>query len=259
MAPIPPSNGRADLAADQADAFLNYLFSTVARRPKLLSLREGASVARYLKALTLEMEAGEVRKQLDRLADAIWAMLFQFAPIQASDKPTVIGFLDKHRSTYLAGLDRMFGLENAFQQIRKAPVPSRGDRFPAPLLQSGHQSVYGPGRLHLDDDLTERVYAGYHALRRAGVRNARGRIATVLNRHQLRTRAGGLTSTKWGSDEVYERVKQYDARLKKQAGTAEPWDSRAGFVVAKWVSSYSTHGRSPGTQRLPESPAPGKA
>ena len=248
MAPIPPSNGRADLAADQADAFLNYLFSTVARRPKPLRLREGAGVARYLKTLALEMEGGEVRKQLERLAEAIWDMLFQFAPIQLSDKQTVIGFLEKHRSTYLAGLDQVFGLDGAFQQVRDATPPSRADQFPAPQLQSVNLSVHGLGRLHADDDLTERIYAGYHALRRAGLRNVRGRIAAALNRHKLRIRTRGRTSTKWGSDEVYERVKQYDSRLKKQVRTAGPWDSLAGLVVAKWVSSYLTHGRSLGTQ-----------
>ncbi len=42
MASIPPSNWHIDLNSEQADSFLDYLFSTVARRPKPLNLTEGA-------------------------------------------------------------------------------------------------------------------------------------------------------------------------------------------------------------------------
>lgn len=39
------------LAREEAEAFLEWLFSAVARRPERLDLREGAGVARYLRGL----------------------------------------------------------------------------------------------------------------------------------------------------------------------------------------------------------------
>lgn len=108
-----------------------------------------------------------------------------------SSKQTVIGFLDRHRSTYLAGLDKVFDLEGAFQHVRDAPTPTRADHFLAPHLKSATLSVFGPGRSHLADDLTERICAGHQTLRRAGARNARGRISAALNRNKLRVRTLG--------------------------------------------------------------------
>ena len=56
----------------------------------------------------------------------------------------------------------------------------------------------------------------YYALRRTKVRNARGRVAVVLNRFGYKTRAKPGTDTSWTSAEVNERVRQYEARIIRQ-------------------------------------------
>ena len=57
----------------EAEPFLNYLLSAIRRRPRPVSLREGAAVARYLKGLATETEPGDVQRLLERLAEVIWA------------------------------------------------------------------------------------------------------------------------------------------------------------------------------------------
>ncbi len=197
MAPIPPSEAPAHppgwvstvqlelpdprLVSSEADGFLEYLFSALARRPRPLALREGARVARYLKALA--WETGPRRRLLERLAELIWGMVLQFAPFEPGGKLEVVRFLERHAGTYLAGCD----LEAALKHVRDSATPMHyGALFQLPHLMSRSRSAQGRGNPHLREDLSERIYVGYHALRRAGVRNVRARIAEALNRQGLR-------------------------------------------------------------------------
>ena len=257
---IPPSEGgakdewflsdklpripRQDLLREEAEAFLEYVFGAVARRPRRLSLREGARVVRYLHALAWEMKPGPIRELLDRFRDVVWGTLRQFGEFEPSDKAEAIQFLERHAGTYLAGLN----VEAALARVRESAPPRRyGALFQPPHLMSRFLSHSGRGDPHLREYLTERIFASYHALRRAGVRNARGRVAEALNRQELQTRARAETATGWGGYEVHERVRQYEERWKKQntgrEGTVEGWRDS---VVDKWV--YLFHSRMPATK-----------
>jgi len=260
------------------NAFLEYVFSMIAMRPKALSLREGAGVARYLKTLAWTLGPGSRRHLLDRLADTIWGTLFECAPLPASDTGRVVDFLREHANTYLAGFD----IEAAVKWVQEFPEPPpEASSAHPPHLMSPRLSASGAGNPQLGDDLSERVYAAYHALRRARVHNARGRIACVLNQKGLTTQARGSTPKRWGSYEVYERVKHYEAGVKARLerlfarqqeeaplpaieaaafGKQIPSEAKrlAGSVVDKWVFLF----QSSRDQSVPESqdvdgPSPG--
>ena len=62
---------RQTLLREEADAFLEWLFSPVARRPERLELREGAAVARYLRGLAWETPPGLLRREMERMAEVI--------------------------------------------------------------------------------------------------------------------------------------------------------------------------------------------
>jgi hypothetical protein len=199
-----------ELEPSEADAFLEYVFSMIATRPKALSLRQGAGVASYLKTLAWKVEPGPRRYLLDRLADVIWGTLFQCAPLPSSERQEVINFLRQHADTYLSAFD----IETTVKWVQESPGPSQQalSAHPPPLM-SRRSSAVGAGNPQLKEDLSERIYAAYHALRAVPVHNARGRIAKVLNQKGLTTHARGGGFKKWGSYEVYERAKQYEAAV----------------------------------------------
>ena len=62
---------RQTLVRKEADAFLEWLFSAVARRPERLDLREGAGVARYLRGLAWETPPGLLRRETERMAEVV--------------------------------------------------------------------------------------------------------------------------------------------------------------------------------------------
>ena len=243
-----PRVPRQDLLPEEAEAFLEYLFSDVARRPRLLRLKEGARVARYLDALAWETEPGETQELLKRLRDVIWGTLLRVAPFELSGKSEVIEFLERHADTYWAGLN----VEAALRGVRESAPPSRhGALYRSPHLMSRSRSASGVGNPHLMEDLSERIYVGYHALRTTGVRNARRRVAEALNKRGLQTRARGATLREWSGYEVSERVKQWEARYKKEnAGRKDAVKRWRDAGVQAWVDLF--HSRTPQTSSQAE-------
>lgn len=233
-----PRIPRQELKPPEADAFLDYLFSAIARRPKRLTLREGCAVARHLKALAWQARPGKMRRFLDYLANVVWGMAFQYAPIETASKLATIEFLQKHRHTYLSSIDAAFRLEEVLQYIRDAPLVSQS--FDPPRLLGPSLSVHGGGNPHLADDLSERIYAGYYALRRARIHGARGRIAQALHRQGLRIRVRQSMVNTWSGYEVYERVKQYEERRRNlaQRGRGEETAQWRDAMVDRWILSY---------------------
>src|SRR5262249_8671229 len=140
-----------------------------------------------------------VERDVKRIAKMIWGTLLQSGRIEMPTKAEVVQFLQEHRYTYLAqfNVDRALG----FIQARKEPT-SGDELFRVPKLIGQNRAVSGSGPARLQDDLTERIYVAYRALRRAKVRNARGRIAETLNRLRLETRPRSKTAGSWGSAEV---------------------------------------------------------
>src|SRR5579864_9297931 len=129
--------------------------------------------------------------------------------IKIAPKEEAILFLKMHALTYLASFD----LNRIVEYLQNQPEPSRhADFFRPPKLRGAYRTAWGqPARLQ--DDLTERIYAAYHALRRTGIRDARGRIATVLNELGYKTGVRSLTECRWGPAEVNERVRQFEDRI----------------------------------------------
>ena len=204
---------RQTLSKEEADDFLSYVFRYVARRPARLRLRETAAVARYLKAIVVGMPGSWERDELNRLSEVIWLTMLDVGEIKIASKTQVIRFLERHADTYLASL----AARHFIDLIEKRARPLRHrEYFQPPKLASRGRSVRGDGPRQLQDDLTERIYVAYHALRRARVGSARGRVARVLNDFGLRTKARGAVDRKWGSQEVIARVQQCDDRIVRQ-------------------------------------------
>jgi len=233
-----PRTPRQVLEPAEADAFLEYLFSAVARRTKPLALREGCAVAKYLRALAWQAKSAAVQRSLDYLAKVVFGMVFQYASIETASKVATLEFLQKHRSTYLGTIDAAFGLEEVIQYIRDAPPVAQP--FEPPHLLGPSLSGHGKGNRFLTDDLSERIYAGYHALRRARIHGSSGRIAEVLNRQGLKVRVRRSMVSTWSSYEVHERVKQYEARHRKltQGRPGEEKPKWRDTLVDRWILSY---------------------
>jgi hypothetical protein len=223
LARIPPQQ----LQPSEVEPYLDYLFGNVARRPKPIRLREGAAAARFLQELARQAPAGEVRQLLSILAGVIWRTVLQNAPFSMGPKEAVVELLRKHASTYLVAFD----VEAAVKYVQEAQPPIPRIRSEAPRLLSRRLAVQADSAGQRLDDVSERIYAGYHALRRARVHKARRRIAEVLNRYRILRQPRGATEATWGSDEVMERVKQYEDGWK---GNHPGSDSKA---LRQWRSA----------------------
>ena len=103
-----------ELEGAESDAFLQWLFSGLARRPRPLSLRKGVAVGRYLKLLAWEAPAGKMRGELAWLSDQVAKMVLDYAPYAAADKDSVVEFLEEHADTYLATIKARLGLDRCF-------------------------------------------------------------------------------------------------------------------------------------------------
>lgn len=195
------------LRADESGAFLEFLFADLARRPVEMRLRDAASVAKYLDALAHEeREPGQDRHVLEYLSRVVWRTARRAAPIRLSAKDAAIDFLLRHSGTYLP--DR--AVSKAVELIRERPVP-KNPTNPARLLSRG-MSIQSESVARLQDDLSERIYSAYWALRLAKVHGARSRVAETLNAKGLKRSTRGDRTCGWDSDTVYERVKQFEDR-----------------------------------------------
>jgi hypothetical protein len=198
---------KQSLSKEEAEPFLSHVFGQLARKPRRLKLTETARVARYLKAIAAEMPGSLQRVVLDRLAEMIWLTVLEVGRIEIATKPEAIRFLQEHAHTYLSSFD----VKEIVEQVDQHDEPSRHrEVFRPPNLMGEGRSVQGGGPARLRDDLTERIYVAYYALRRAGIRNARSHIAAVLNQRGLRTQARSDKMQTWGSPEVIERVQQFE-------------------------------------------------
>jgi hypothetical protein len=211
------------LALSEVDDFLSFLFSNPAIRPENLQLQEGAAVARYLKLLAIHgvplalLERGQeaideyhrigqrreegakelhVRQQLVKAADAIWWNLQAYGEFDPSSKGAALGFIKRHLGTYFGNLKPVLSILENYgipQGMRRA--------MGHPSFMSQNLNVAGPGNPHLRDDLSERIFAAYHALPRAGMKRRSPKIAAALNS----AHAAGRDDWDW--NDVNERVK----------------------------------------------------
>jgi hypothetical protein len=218
------------LELSEVDDFLSFLFSNPAIRPDNLQLQEGAAVARYLKLLALHgvplavLEGGQeaideyhrigqrreegakaldVGPQLVKAADAIWWHLQAYGEFEPSSKGAALGFIKRHLGTYFGKLKPVLSILENYgipQGVRCATGP--------PSFMSPNLNVAGPGNPHLRDDLSERIFAAYHALPLAGMKRRSPKIAAALNS----AHAAGRDNWIWS--DVYERIKGYKRGLR---------------------------------------------
>jgi hypothetical protein len=230
------------LLSAELGPFLEFLFSGVARKPKRLKVKQTASVARYLKTVAWEAQPSQEREELERLVDVIWLTMLRFGQINIAEKQEVIHFLNEHAHTYLNSFDVDKIVK--FVESRKEPT-TQADSFRPPMLVGKERSISSGDTARLQDDLTERIYVAYHVLRRTRTPNARGYIAKVLNKLGLATRARSGTVTEWGANEVIERVKQFQDKMKQQlppglseADRATRIEKQRNKLVDGWISGY---------------------
>jgi hypothetical protein len=216
---MPPSN----------EEFLDFLFGTIARRPAALSLRSGASVARYLDRLAYEAEPGSDRQFLLSLSKVIWGRVFQFAPFKMAKKQEVVQFLETFAPTHLAGYRVATALDLVKSDLSPKPYrPPTVLRTPYMSITMGNQS-----KRKITDDLSERIYAAYWALRLAKISGA-SHVAEALNRQGVRTKSRTGDHT-WSGYEVAERIKQYENRLLARRSDIE---ASRRWIVDKWEAAY---------------------
>ena len=209
---------------------LNFVIVTLARKPPVLQLRDGAAVARYLDCLVDQLPPGEQRQDIFRLSKAIWGRVLQFSKFKTAGKEEAIQFLEKFAPTHLATFDAAA----AVKTVRESPIP-KPHVLPSVLRAPGTSATLSQGHKNFSDDLTERICAGYWALRFGSVRGARNHVAAALNHHRIQTRSRTDVAT-WTGAEVEERTKQYEARTFPKDPQQMPATREA--LVRRWQALY---------------------
>jgi hypothetical protein len=206
---LPPQT----LSQEQIGPFLQYLLKEIARKPKRLKLKQTAGVARYFRAVAAEASGSVQREIVNRLAEVLWLTMLDSGQIEIASKAEAVQFLKAHALTYFASFD----VNRILEYLGNLPEPSRHSQFfRPPKLKGASRSAGGQGPARLQDDLTERIYVAYYALRRIGIQDARGRIVAVLNELGYETGVRSATECRWGPSEVYERVRQFGDRIVRQ-------------------------------------------
>jgi hypothetical protein len=213
---------------------LDFLFSTLARKTPPIGLREGAEVARYLDHLSWESGPGPQGQLLRELSRVIWGTVLQGSEFKTAEKDLAIEFLKQVADTHLASFD----VAAAIETVRSLPPPK--EFSPLPTLRAPFMSVtMGPETRRLATDLSERICAGYWALRFARIAGARQHVADALNRHGIPCRRQEGTESLWAGYEVAERLKEYE----KSGLIAPNGDRTAGrrALVTRWNHLYYPH------------------
>jgi hypothetical protein len=230
---------RQTLSQKDIEPFLQFLFKEIARKPKRLKLKQTAGVARYLKAVAAEAQGSAQRDKVDRVAEVLWLTMLDSGQIKIAPKEEAIQFVKTHALRYLASFD----VNRIVEFLQNQPEPLRHtDFFRPPKLSGARRTALGREPARLQDDLTERIYAAYHAVRRTGTRNARGRIATVLNELGHEPDVRSVTDCRWGPSEVNERVRQFEDRivrrhrLSKRDGAQK--ERLRNMLVDSWIHGF---------------------
>jgi hypothetical protein len=220
-----PTRSPQTLDVSEVDAFLAFLFSNIATRPANLPLQEAAAAARYLAWLSIAgvplavlnrgqkaideyhridraKEDREERQKLVKAAGYIWWNLHSYGDFEPSSKEDVLGFIRQHLDTYFVNLKSVLPI------LESWGIPEgMKHTFRRPSFMNTNLNVAGPGNPHLSDDLSERIFAAYHALPRAGIKRRSRKIAAALSAVNAAGRAD------WDWNLVNERVKGYERGL----------------------------------------------
>jgi hypothetical protein len=248
-APAPPET----LGKDETQEFLNRLFQNIARKPSPLGLREGAKVARFLRVLSLDAvpkiaeaptsrrdsleradDERERRLMVDKLGQLVFDTVCQWGEFPHGTKAQAMRFLRRHARTYFCPrfpgdtrLERVLAFIDAHELAKDAPR-----RFKPPFLIGPQLNAQGQGPYRLEDDVSERIFAAYHAL------GSRNRQRVELIRRALEeaevARKRDKGSTKWSDADVRDRVRSYDRQLRSKRHYVRQKDEK----VHQWVSGF---------------------
>jgi hypothetical protein len=126
---------------------------------------------------------------------------------------------------------------------KQAPAPSRASPNRSPNLVTADTARVGKGNPHLKDDLSERIYAGFYALKRAGISRASRTVAEHLNRAGRKVRTPDDRDDAWNQYSVRERIKEFGAKLRRQHGTAGKAAAQRlrDSLVDRWLWMFRVH------------------
>ncbi len=163
------------------------------------------------------------RQQMLRLSEIVWGRVFQFAAFRQATKKEAIRFLAAQASTFLPPFD----IRESIREVQDRPEPVY--RQLKPLLASKHLAyTKGSAPMRVENDLTERIYVAYWALRLDNVKKARREVAHALNRANV-PRTSRDRSSEWTSYDIGARLKQFES-----SATESDRPKHRHFLVAKW-------------------------
>jgi|SRR5579872_3362758 len=268
--PDPSGHGSDDprtmLDRSEVHDFLRFLLFDVAWRPKELQIRRCIAVARYLDWLadagapkTVVRAGGKAVEEFRRkppsaeerdekactkhIADLLWGRVRRIDRHRAASNQDALRFLEQHADTHFANpfISRTIDLVKDFDVPADVLVP-----HVKPTLISRSSAGVGD-TARLQDDLSERLFAADHVLKRTGLRNTRVAIVKVLNEGDIqsgRRRGRDAAEQEWLPQEVHERIKGFEKQLKSRMRVV-PGRSlierlrevRASFAN-KWIDAY---------------------
>src|ERR1017187_1105668 len=266
MPQVPESDGwiRSDqltevphgrLKAPEVDAFLDFLFGDVARRPIPLHLRETAGVVRYLRLLACKgvprgvanrganalreyYESKDYQKDVrsraaaENIAKVLWGDLSQWGQIKPCTKDQALRFVSRHSETYLASHPQLAPALKVLAELEvPPPAPHEPEPFKPPSRMSRSLNAQGSSNPRLQDDLSERICAAFYALQRANLKKIRNRLADALDKAGVPRRSDST----WACDVVNERIKEYRNGQLLAEEHLKKWQDQ---LVDKWITLF---------------------
>jgi len=172
------------------------------------------------------------------VAKAVWGFLLQYGQFKMSSRAAALRFMRRHSDTYLANPY----LEQALMFIETHDIPRHAPLLFRPAaLRSGHMSVQSDGDRGADD-LSDRIFAAYYALRRAGVQRRSSRIAAGLTASKV----GASVGMHWVYADVNDRIKAHTRSQRRQLGKHARSDQDVDSLFEQhkvsrvdfWISSF---------------------
>lgn len=261
-----PGERTGTLQKSEADDFLKFLFINVARRPAKLTMRECMRVARYLDWLARDgvpkaavskglnavkahrgrlpsVEERDKKWCVKHIADLLWGRVRTMKVDEAASNQQALRFLRSHAQTHFANRH----IERALELIQDFDVPA-GELLPrpTPTLVSRSMSAFG-GDPHLQSDLSERLFAAHHVLKRTGLYRTHRKIAKVVNACGVKpARRGRRDPGKllWLPEDVHDGVKAFEKRLQRSFKAAGPRQlkdlvhAERDRIADQWIRAY---------------------
>ena len=240
--------------------FLRWLFSELASRPKPLEIAECARAARYLmylssagvpKSATDQPEA--FRYSSDRLAGIIWDQALRWSNSNIATADEVLRFLDKH-SASLRHNPYFEETRTFVKTFEVKPNSAAPHRFGQARLVNSQLVQDAPPKMH--DDLSERIFGAFYAIKQSGFSKVAATIATSLNEAGIKKKRPTDVDD-WGESEVRERIKSHKERLKarwekgllstpavqKQKKLKELLQRNLTLMANRWIVAFIGHAR----------------